>query len=431
MANYKFIACDLDGTLLRNDMSVSAENLAAIEKLSELDVIFTPTTGRALNEIPEPILNNDKVRYIAYSNGAVILDKKTGEKIYECLPHDTSVKIFDLLRSYDTAFMVHYDGYSYVDAVGNDSVRYKNEYHMTDNFCELIADINIPVENFDDFCHNMDEIEMICCFFRHDYECAEVIERIKNEFPDVGITSSCPGNIEVFHKNASKGHAIKRLTESLSININDVVAIGDSPNDTVLLETVGIGLAVENAVDSLKEVADEVICTNEEHVLPYVIENYLLNEFADEIIDTPDEKEVITDTPDVNTKSKKKAKIFGIIAASAIVLAMILVIIFGGESSVVKVGYVGNSTWSSWTGNYNYLDGEMKHTIISNSDSSILHIAVTTEEGSISIQITDSEGNIIFDENNIETRTFELPVDGKVRIKIEAEKHKGGFVIGH
>jgi hypothetical protein len=55
---------------------------------------------------------------------------------------------------------------------------------------------------------------------------------------------------------------------------------------------------------------------------------------------------------------------------------------------------------------------------------------VTTEEGEISITVFDSSGDEIFSESNIKNKEFTLPVSGKVHIVIEAEKHKGSFVIG-
>ena len=55
MSEYKLIACDLDGTLMRDDMSISEENLRAISEIAVRGVEFVPCTGRTLCEIPEAV----------------------------------------------------------------------------------------------------------------------------------------------------------------------------------------------------------------------------------------------------------------------------------------------------------------------------------------------------------------------------------------
>lgn len=71
----------------------------------------------------------------------------------------------------------------------------------------------------------------------------------------------------------------------------------------------------------------------------------------------------------------------------------------------------------------------MKHTIRSEDTQKTLHVEVVTEDGSISIEIINIDSNIIFDEGNIETSAFDVNVSGKVAVRIEADKHKGSFII--
>lgn len=73
------------------------------------------------------------------------------------------------------------------------------------------------------------------------------------------------------------------------------------------------------------------------------------------------------------------------------------------------------------------LDGIMQKTIYPDGD--ILNLSVKTESGTISIEIKNADGDILFQENQIGTETFEIQVTGKVTVRIEAEKHKGSFDI--
>lgn len=125
-------------------------------------------------------------------------------------------------------------------------------------------------------------------------------------------------------------------------------------------------------------------------------------------------------------KSKASILIILIIVAATVLIAVKL----GGFSSTrsaVRIGYFGSEGRSSWSGNYAMLDGIMQKTIYPRGD--ILNLSVKTESGTISIEIKNADGDILFQENQIGTQTFEIQVTGKVTVRIEAEKHKGSFDI--
>ena len=124
-------------------------------------------------------------------------------------------------------------------------------------------------------------------------------------------------------------------------------------------------------------------------------------------------------------KSPKAAILFVVIIIAAIFLLSSLGI--GTLRSGIRVGYVGHDSLSNWSASYFWLLGRLQHTIYPETDT--LHVEVKTESGTISIEMKDADGNVIFSENNIGTSSFEVKVSGKVVIKIEADQHKGGFGI--
>lgn len=95
--------------------------------------------------------------------------------------------------------------------------------------------------------------------------------------------------------------------------------------------------------------------------------------------------------------------------------------------SAIRIGYVGNEGYSSWSGRYSSLDGTMKKSI--HPDTDMLHIEARTDAGTISIEIQDADGNVIFDEYDIGTASFDVAVSGKVVVRITADNHKGSFSI--
>ena len=79
--------------------------------------------------------------------------------------------------------------------------------------------------------------------------------------------------INIINKNTSKGNAINGLCKYLKLNINDVIACGDDLNDISMIQTVGLGVAMGNAVPIVKEYAKEVTKTNIENGVAEVLFN--------------------------------------------------------------------------------------------------------------------------------------------------------------
>ncbi len=125
-------------------------------------------------------------------------------------------------------------------------------------------------------------------------------------------------------------------------------------------------------------------------------------------------------------KDKKTTSIILIVAAVAIGIAYFTG--FASTRTATRIGYFGHEGWSSWSGSYVILNGTMKKTLHPNGE--VLNVGVVTKSGTISIEIKDADGNVIFDEGNIGTETFNVDVSGKVSVRIEADNHKGSFSIG-
>ena len=123
----------------------------------------------------------------------------------------------------------------------------------------------------------------------------------------------------------------------------------------------------------------------------------------------------------------KRKKIWLLILA---IEAVVLAVIWGGgfsTRSAVRIAYTGSETRSNWTGRYASLDGTMRKTIHPKGDQ--LHIEVETKSGTISMEVRDADGELLFDGDDMETGTFDVPVSGKVTVLIEADHHQGSFRI--
>lgn len=117
-----------------------------------------------------------------------------------------------------------------------------------------------------------------------------------------------------------------------------------------------------------------------------------------------------------------------------VVFAVGCVVVFdylgiGTMRSAVRIGYVGNDIGQNWSASYVILDGKMKHTIRLEDEQKSLHVEVVTEDGSISIEMKDKDGNSIFNKDNIQTSSLDVAASEKVVVYIDADEHKGSFNI--
>ena len=271
MKKYKLIASDLDGTLMNSDLTVSKENYQAIKELTQQGVFVVPATGRTIAEMKD-VFHIPEFRYVIYSNGAGIYDKENDKTFFFGLDDNASRFIIDTLNKFDAFAFVHKDGKTYVDKA---KVNNMHKYQLNSTVSELVDDICVIEDNFDELFYN-GGIENVSVFFTNKTEMDKFREIIK---PNSELCSvecwDC--NLEIFMKYAGKSNALKNLVKILDIEMEDVIAIGDSDNDRQMIIEAGLGLVAGNACQSLKDDADKVICTNDEHVISYVKKHYFDN----------------------------------------------------------------------------------------------------------------------------------------------------------
>ena len=273
MNKYKIIATDLDGTLLNSHSHISPENNEAMQILADMGVHIVPSTGRALWEMPAQVRDHPLVRFIIHTDGATIYDKKTGENINLPMSREESDKMLDIIYGFESTSSVRYNGYCYVDEAEN-NLDFYTYNSMHPDYAKHLFKYAKPVKNLKEFSKKeLPEIDMICTFF-HNEEDRQQCFKIFDALPQFQTACSVVNNIEVFSSKAGKGKSLARLCQMLGVDISETIAIGDSTNDTEALEYAGLGLATENAYPELKEIADEIICHCDDHIMQYILKNY-------------------------------------------------------------------------------------------------------------------------------------------------------------
>lgn len=273
LKGFKLIAVDLDGTLLNSQSKISEKNLSAIQKLSDSGIYFVPCTGRTYSEIPAALKNNLNVRYMIYSNGAVVFDTKTKKKYFNSISKGKAKEIFEILSNYKAHITIRQDGNCCVQK-GTLDERGVSYYNVWDAHVDVIEKYGVLVEDFATWKYTLDNIEVLSIFFHSEEERQDCIKQIE-ALGDLLVVSVAPFNIEIINKNAGKGNALTYLANMLNIDLKHTVGLGDSGNDLPMMKSAGIKVAVSNATEELKSVCDQIICSNDEDAIDYIYNKYV------------------------------------------------------------------------------------------------------------------------------------------------------------
>ncbi|KKI89130.1 phosphatase [Bacillus sp. SA1-12] len=278
----KLIAIDLDGTLLTSKSKISPENLEAIKAARQAGIEIVIATGRAHFDVKALFENTGVKTWVIGANGATIHDPEGN--LYHSQPIEPALA-YDILRSLEE------DGY-YYEVFSNECIytpqkgRELLEIEI-DRIKSANPDVHISelkealVKQFSQtgfsFIHSYKEIEESGADLYNILAFSFFEEKLDAGWKKFGhidgltIVSSAHHNFELEHKDASKGIALRKLSEKLGIPITSTVAIGDSMNDVSMLELAGKSVAMGNARHEVKEICDEVTFTNDEHGVAKVI----------------------------------------------------------------------------------------------------------------------------------------------------------------
>ena len=118
------------------------------------------------------------------------------------------------------------------------------------------------------------------------------------------------------------------------------------------------------------------------------------------------------------------------ICGCVIAVVIFVVILRSGVAptgSGLQMGWVESNTRDHWSATYAFHDGYQQRTINTDGEATVLEVEIISSSGEIGMTVMDEKGNIIYDQQGIETSSFEIEISGKVTVKITGEDHKGSF----
>lgn len=270
----KIIALDLDGTTLCEGSRLSEGNKKAIEDAIAMGVNVCISTGRSFTAVPDVLLNVKGLRYVISSNGAHVTDLSTGEQIYSSYidPEavDESVRIARENRLTLEAF---YGDRAYIDRELYDEIR---DFGCSFRPRDYVLKTRTPLDDIFSFITSHKEhIENINFFFPT-VDDRKKWQPLLESIPDATVLSSVPNNIEIGGNNTNKSIALKFIMDRLGLSYSQLMCMGDAPNDIPMIRDAGIGVAMGNAWDQVKEAADYVTDTNDRDGVAKAIEKFVL-----------------------------------------------------------------------------------------------------------------------------------------------------------
>lgn len=269
----QLVAIDLDGTLLRDDKSLSQENVDAIKEAIEQGVQVVICTGRTLPSIQylsKQLPQGDGDEYLILQNGAVIHQLPDLNIVHETILTESDRQaIYDVFKEYrsEEVQMVAFDPdklYLVDDETANPTVVQDAKTLSTD----------ITLAKFEEVL-NLGTLYKIVVFggveFIDDY-----LEKIPNDlYEQVHIVRSLPVAIEFIPKLANKANGLNALIQQLDIKAENIMTIGDELNDYEMVKMAGLGVAMENGHPEVKRVADELTLTNNENGVAHAIRKFV------------------------------------------------------------------------------------------------------------------------------------------------------------
>ena len=271
----RMIGLDMDGTLLTTEKELTEHTREVLREAIDRGVVVLPATGRPLAGIPEEVLKFPGVRYAVASNGARIVDLKESRVLYEDLvPYETGRRVLEICSRYDSMLEIYYDGVGYAE---EEKLKHLDEYVPRLPMARYIASSRRPVADV----RAMHEerkapTDKVQALFRTTEECKKAWKEVEKEIPDIEITGALSNNIEVNAKGVNKGRGLLMLGEILGIRREEIMACGDGANDIAMLREAGLGVAMENALDTVKEAADVITLSNDCDGVAAAIEKYVL-----------------------------------------------------------------------------------------------------------------------------------------------------------
>lgn len=266
---YKLLVLDLDGTLTNTRKEVTEHTRTTLIKAQEQGLKIVLASGRPTYGIAPlaNLLQLDKYEgYVLSYNGGEIIDWKTSELLYKNLL-DPEVLPYLYQCANDNHFAI---------------VTYDGEYVLTeypdDEYVLKEALLNVmKIKKVDNFLKAVQHPIAKCLIVGEPTRLAVLEKEMYNHLHDrMGVFRSEPYFLELVPKGIDKAQSLAVLLKEIGMTKDEMIAVGDGFNDLSMIKYAGLGVAMSNAQEVVKENADFITLSNEEDGVAHVVEKFIL-----------------------------------------------------------------------------------------------------------------------------------------------------------
>ncbi len=266
----KLIAVDVDGTLVNSNGQITARTREALIAATKAGHEVMIVSGRATSGL------RHQAKTLAFDKYGGVLSSFNGGELYEFkekkvlsshrMDYDLAMEILAFTKDLDLELMIFDRKYILTDRA--DGFYVKRESKIIDMEIKEIPDLRDRL----DFAPNK------FLFAQDPKKIDKPARELLKKFGDVTEqVKSSRFYYEVMPKGLSKGASIIEACKIFGIDIKDTIVFGDEMNDISMFEVAGTGVAMGNAVESIKNIADYVTKSNNEDGIAYYLENFVLN----------------------------------------------------------------------------------------------------------------------------------------------------------
>ena len=267
---FDLLVLDVDGTLHNSHREISDATKNALIEAQKRGKTIAIASGRSIAGIRQTasaISLEEYGGYVIAYNGTTVINCKTGECIYnQTLPADLIAPVYEEAAKLQVAIMAYRDSAKEIIVAGG----------VTDYVAADAAASCVTIRETDQFVKEL-SFSINKIFVSGEPDKMKEVERIlQRKFGSVlNVFRSDPYYVELLPKYTDKGVAVDKLVKYMDITKERVMCVGDSNNDLPMLRYAGMGVAMGNASDRIKEQADYVTDSNDDDGIVKVIEKFM------------------------------------------------------------------------------------------------------------------------------------------------------------
>lgn len=269
----RLIASDMDGTLLNSKGLISEGNLEAIKQVQAKGIIFAICTGRFAENVGMMLDEINLNCPVISLNGCLVQDAPFGKLLSEN-PMDAGAALQVQKVMEESGVNYHIFSRS---GVYSSSPKHLHHSQLTYGD-RIVRRGNVHYASGKEACRQAAH-GIVYKYYAFVKSPAELLP-LKAAFSGIDhidITQSSDFNIEIMPANIDKGTGIKALAEAYGFSLQETMVLGDHLNDLPMFEKAGFSVAMENAVDEIKKIADAISAGYEEDGVAQAIRRYILN----------------------------------------------------------------------------------------------------------------------------------------------------------